>query len=524
MRRQALSGRNSPKNSRIRRPEEEDSRPWYQYSASPPLSVTHPELAREWHASKNGILTSGDYTYGSQEKVWWQCTRNRRHAWPARIGDRTISRSGCPYCSGKRASNANNLKALFPGIAEEWHRKKNRKLTPDEVLPKSNRKVWWQCSRERDHEWRSSISSRTANGTGCPHCSGNKVSRTNSLATLFPQLAKEWHPTQNGKLTPADVTYGSNQVVWWKCKKGKDHVWSANVRRRTRTGKGCPFCHGLRASTTNSLVSLCPEIAAEWHNTKNRGLNREAIVARSQRRVWWKCAADAKHDWQARVQDRTQKLSGCPYCAGRGGRIPKPSPKSHLNAGATVRKRRIHAEDDMREPMPTQVSSEEIDRYETTQFPGPADVCAWAAGCPRVAQSWHPALNATAVPDGTLAMHEVVWWRCLRDENHVWMATIYERTKRQLGCPFCPRQIDVQPERSLACRFPEIAREWHPKLNGNLTPELVGAASDRIIWWQCNRVRKHVFRLRIDKRTLRGRGCPYCSKRKRRPTPATAIS
>lgn len=33
----------------------------------------------------------------------------------------------------------------------------------------------------------------------------------NSLAILFPQLAKEWHPTKNGLLTPDDVIAGSSK-------------------------------------------------------------------------------------------------------------------------------------------------------------------------------------------------------------------------------------------------------------------------------------------------------------------------
>ncbi|MED4634714.1 zinc-ribbon domain-containing protein [Peribacillus frigoritolerans] len=41
----------------------------------------------------------------------------------------------------------------------------------------------------------------------------------NCLETIFPELAKEWHPTKNGKLTSEDVTDGSKKVVWWLCKK-----------------------------------------------------------------------------------------------------------------------------------------------------------------------------------------------------------------------------------------------------------------------------------------------------------------
>jgi len=294
-----------------------DIRPWYEYSPAPPLSVTHPELVEEWHRSRNGIYTPDDFTYGSQVAIWWQCPRDPRHAWRARIEDRTVSGSTCPYCARKRASTTNNLRVHFPDIAAEWHLSKNGKLVPDAVLPMSNRKVWWQCQRDDAHEWLTAVSRRTANGTGCPYCAGSRPSKTHSLAVAFPNLAQQFHPIKNGNLTANDVTPGSNMVVAWKCPQGDDHEWEGSIKSRTRTGKGYPFCHGLRASVTNSLVSLYPEIAAEVHPTRNPELKPDTLIAHSPRKIWWLCAPNPEHEWPARVQDRTQRLTGCPHCAGR---------------------------------------------------------------------------------------------------------------------------------------------------------------------------------------------------------------
>ena len=65
------------------------------------------------------------------------------------------------------------------------------------------------------------------------------VDSENSLACACPELAKEWHPTKNGDLTPVDITYGSKQIVWWKCENG--HEWRASIDSRKR-GRGCPEC------------------------------------------------------------------------------------------------------------------------------------------------------------------------------------------------------------------------------------------------------------------------------------------
>ena len=78
-------------------------------------------------------------------------------------------------------------------------------------------------------------------GIGCLICSGRKVVKSNCLATLHPELAKEWHPTKNGDLTPFDVTEGLGRKVWWKCADA--HVWKASMNDRCGNRKqGCPSC------------------------------------------------------------------------------------------------------------------------------------------------------------------------------------------------------------------------------------------------------------------------------------------
>ncbi|MDB3883712.1 zinc-ribbon domain-containing protein, partial [Candidatus Marinimicrobia bacterium] len=49
-----------------------------------------------------------------------------------------------------------------------------------------------------------------------------KLSKEYNLAVLYPNIAKEWHSTKNGGLTPFDVTPGSGKKVWWICKKGHE--------------------------------------------------------------------------------------------------------------------------------------------------------------------------------------------------------------------------------------------------------------------------------------------------------------
>jgi hypothetical protein len=59
------------------------------------------------------------------------------------------------------------------------------------------------------------VSNRNS-GTGCPYCAGRALGADNCLQTLNPSLAAEWHPVENGRLTPRDVTPGSSKRVWWR--------------------------------------------------------------------------------------------------------------------------------------------------------------------------------------------------------------------------------------------------------------------------------------------------------------------
>ena len=42
-----------------------------------------------------------------------------------------------------------------------------------------------------------------------------KVPYERSMAYCNPELAKEWHPTKNGTLTPNEVWKSEKRKVWW---------------------------------------------------------------------------------------------------------------------------------------------------------------------------------------------------------------------------------------------------------------------------------------------------------------------
>ncbi len=138
--------------------------------------------------------------------------------------------------------------ALWPRLVAEWHPRRNPGLQPDAIAYGSARKVWWKCARGPDHEWQASPNNRTSGATGCPFCAGRRASLTNSLATVRPDLAQQWHHERNGDLSPRDIVASTTLPVWWQCPAASAHEWRASPRDRQHGPSACPLCRGLRAA------------------------------------------------------------------------------------------------------------------------------------------------------------------------------------------------------------------------------------------------------------------------------------
>lgn len=197
-------------------------------------------LLTQWNTARNAPLTPQAVTYGSHKRVWWRCERG--HGYEAMVSARVWG-SGCPYCAGRRVqAGENDFAARFPRLAAQWDPDKNGDLTPDQVTESSNRRVWWLC--DRGHSYRTTVAHRARSNSGCPYCTGRKVlPGFNDLATLYPAVAAQWHPTLNGTLLPTQVTAGCRRKVWWLCPE--NHTWKAVIYSRTGTQQsGCPVCAG----------------------------------------------------------------------------------------------------------------------------------------------------------------------------------------------------------------------------------------------------------------------------------------
>ena len=275
----------------------------------------------------------------------------------------------------------NSLLISNPEIAEEWNCEKNGRLKPENFAGKSGKQVWWKC--KRGHEWKTTIASREG-GNGCPYCVNQKVLQGyNDLATLNPNLLKEWNYEKNGSLKPENVTAKSGLKAWWRCEKG--HEWKMPIISRNNGG-GCPYCSSQKLLPGyNDLLTLNPSLSLEWNYEKNGKLKPENVFSQGGQKVWWKCKKG--HEWQAKINNRANGR-GCPYCANK-------KVLQGYNDLATVN--------------------------------------------PDLSQEWNYELNGDLMPTEVSSnSNKKVWWKC--KEGHVWQAIISSRN-RGCGCSSCYRLL-----------------------------------------------------------------------------------
>lgn len=230
------------------------------------------------------------------------------------------------------------------------------------------------------HEWSAEIRNRVR-GAGCPYCSHNAVLQGfNDLATVLPQVAKEWSP-RNAPLKPTQVTPYANRKVWWKCEQG--HEWFTLISTRAY-GSKCLYCSGIKLlKGFNDLASLHPQLALEW-SQKNGPLLPEDVNERSTKNVWWKCST-CGHEYRAVIKSKVHGLK-CPVCT------------------------------------------------RNAVLPGYSDL---ATTDPELAQEWNAAKNTRKPTEISRLSQYPVWWKGIC--GHEWKDKVFHRAVEGAGCIYCEK-------------------------------------------------------------------------------------
>jgi len=430
--------------------------------------VDRPDLLEQWHDRKNKNIDPHSIPASYQFKVYWQCPVEKSHIWQAAVTRRVHLNTGCPKCSSWTGPSdgrsppiyvltpEKSLASLYPEVAALWHPTKNGDVTPNDVASGARKRAFFQCKRFADHVWETRVNRRP---TDCPKCKSYRYDKKSSLKAKYPKIARQWHPTRNAPITPDCVSPKSNKKYWWVCPDDPDHEWETTAYNRTGAGTRCPVCSNRAVGNDNSLAALYPEISSQWHKEKNGALTACDVLPNSGKKVWWQCNQGPDHEWESTLHNRTRNNSGCPCCVGRKFSVTQTL--AHLH--------------------------------------------------PTIAKQWHPLKNGKVKPDEVkLSDERSFWWTCLTHSDHEWQSKINYRIKAQNACALCFKN-KIEPGNTLHDVYPAIAREWHDKRNGQLTPVLVAAHSGKRVFWRCSKNARHIWQAQIGSRTGKDKtGCPRC--------------
>ena len=238
----------------------------------------------------------------------------------------------CLAIQKKVQQDGPDISRLASHLQQQWDHAGNADLGNTIITPGTGRIVWWVCDQCRDgypHRWLARVFSRS-NGSGCPQCSGRKVCKHKSLATIAPQAVACWDFAKNS-CTPEDLTAFSNIRAHWHCQVC-GHGWVARVASVSARGSGCPRCNagGVREADSSRRQAKHPTfekcqhpLLSEWDHERNEaeGILPSNTTLRSSKRVHWlcsQCPAGQPHRWVLAPSDRLGKFgnkeSGCPMC------------------------------------------------------------------------------------------------------------------------------------------------------------------------------------------------------------------
>lgn len=413
---------------------------------SPSLLSENPKLSRQWHPTLNEDFGPENFGPASNHVAWWICPEG--HEFQGSIYGRNRRGFGCGHCSGRLlVKGKNDFASLHPEAAKEWDWHLNNELGADEVFAQSNTKYWWRCGRNSDHIWMTTPQKRHI-GRGCHICglSNFKVG-VNDIESSRPDLAEEWSSTNKEK--PSRVPIFATEKYLWNGACG--HEWRQSPKNRSR-GFGCTVCAGKKVlEGANDLASQFPD-SAKFFDAVRNGCSAAEILGTSPKKMWWFC--EQGHEYEMVVGNKTRRNAGCPVCSNKL----------------------------------IQTSVNDI-----------------TSTSPEIAKIWDykkNTLDPTKISSGS---KQVAWWVCPKGHDS-YEATIYSRNF--FGCPYCSGRKVVPGETDLASLAPDLAAQWHPRLNDR-TPIDVSLGSDYFAWWIDSL--GHEWQQGVQVRS-RGVGCPECAQ------------
>ena len=288
-----------------------------------------------------------------------------------------------PYEQSFAAAETEKRKSGIEPVAL-WDYEANTPLTPEMVMPFSDKVVCWICPVNHRHKWKNTIKSVSLGygckrcskryqysteewikeaknvhgdkyqyhltqyvdsdtkveivcpkhgmftqipyyhlqGQGCPYCAHQKFHPSESLAVLYPEIAAQWdyELNESSGYTPNNIGIDTKKKFYWHCNNGYNHSYLATIAFRVNRNSGCAVCHGKQVSPDTSLAALNPALAAEWCPENDKSPSE--VTLKSDYEALWKCPNPNHPPYRQKVEVRSRGI-GCIYCSRRGKKHPK---------------------------------------------------------------------------------------------------------------------------------------------------------------------------------------------------------
>ena len=290
----------------------------------------------------------------------------------------------------------------------------------------------------------------------CGACVGRQVvSGENDISCTHPQSEGWFDVEANAPLRASDFTWGSGVRVVWRCPLR--HSFTSDVRSFVKV-MNCPYCAGrLPLAGFNTLAIRHPDLAEEWHPTRNEQ-SPDEILPSHYKKVWWLCPR-GHEPYMARVNIRVRNGTGCRECARE---------QAGIRASQVIT-----------------VSPEVRARYQSDLH------------------------NAPSTTDAGTSDTRRRTWICAA--GHQYEKGFSHRTEGSDGCSYCtPRRL-LPDFNDWSSRYPTVMQEWDEEANGMPGSQAFGTLTKR--WWKCLAAGHKQHSYLHNRR--QSKGCTDCRKQDR---------
>lgn len=348
----------------------------------------------------------------------------------------------------------------------------------------------------------------------------------NDLATLHPELVKEWNYELNDGLLPTQFTCGSHRKVWWKCSKcGYD--WQAKISNRTYLGHGCPECASIWGTSFSEQAIYYYLHKCFGNEVKNRFKLRDEkgfleadiylpkynFVIEYDGQYWHRGNEERDLDKECRFKamgmkfiriaehNRNKVMDNCIlYNFVRSFRE-----KHYENLTWAIKELFKMLNLNGNEVNVKKDSGNIMSIYYKNR-----EERSLSSVAPYLLKEWDYEMNGDLLPTQITCGSDLkIWWKCSLE--HHWQSTIYDRLNKNYHCPYCSNYRVLKGFNDLATLRPDLLNKWNYKINDKLGiyPDNIICGTAKKVWWKCEKC-GHEFPTEV-RHMVKYNSCPVCS-------------